>query len=109
MVSRFPVFQILSPSAMTRLTAISSALPVRDFLLKQAQGDLSDAVVVEGAVVTPPEDGEQLGILALVAVANGFRDVALSALHGLKDLRSPSLRSRVYTDVVYAQLLQVRI
>ena len=91
---------------MAHHAALTSPLPARDFLLKQSQGELPALPSSDGA--PPPEDGEQLGLLALIAAANGFREVALAAVHGLKALRSPSLRARVYTDVADAQLTQVR-
>ena len=91
---------------MIRYSALSSPLSVRDFLLKQAQGGAAPPSAPESAA-PPPEDGEQLGLLGLVAISNGFREIALAALHALKELRTPSLRARVFTDVIDAQLAQV--
>jgi hypothetical protein len=41
-----------------------------------------------------------------ISISNGFREIALAALHGLKALRTPSLRARILGEVTEACLLQ---
>lgn len=114
-----PPPQQLCPSAVARYAALTSPLPAAEFLVKQAQGELPPSALPGGAAgesgssshgaSQPPEDGEQLGLLAIIAATNSQRELALAALSGLKALRSPTMRARVYTEVADALLTQVRV